>query len=156
LELVSKGQFGPNPNPNAEVVKQHGDGTVFLHARQAFIHGSMVRYEPQTNKNTVGYRVKLDDWVSWDFTIDRPGTFAVEILQGCGNGSGGSQVEFSVGAQTLEFLVKETGGFQNFVSREIGSFKFDKPGRVTLQVRPKTKPALAVMDLRSVTLRPTK
>jgi len=156
LELVPKGQSGPNPNPNAEVVKQHGDGTVFLHARQAFIHGSMIQYEPQTNKNTVGYWVKLDDWVSWEFTIDRPGTFAVEILQGCGNGSGRSQVEFSVGDQKLEFLVKETGGFQDFVSREIGTFKFDEPGRFTLQVRPKTKPALAVMDLRSVTLRPVK
>jgi arylsulfatase A len=102
----------------------------------------------------IGYWTKIDDWVSWDFEITRPGEFKVEILQGCGNGSGGSEVEFAVGEQKLKLIVKETGGFQDFVSRELGSYKLDKAGRYTLSVKPKTKPGVAVMDLRQVKLTP--
>lgn len=137
-----------------KVIRQADDGTVLLHAKDVSIHGSTVRYEPQPNKNTIGYWTKVGDWVSWDFEITRPGEFKVEILQGCGNGSGGSEVEFAVGEQKLKLVVKETGGFQDFVSRELGSYKVDKAGRYTLSVKPKTKPGVAVMDLRQVKLTP--
>jgi len=50
--------------------------------------------------------------------------------------------------------VQDSGGFQNFISRRIGSFNFDQPGQYTLSVKTKTKPGLAIMDLRSVTLKP--
>jgi arylsulfatase A len=138
----------------ARVVAQAEDGSVLLHARDVTVHGTTVRYEPQPHKNTIGFWTKVDDWVSWDFEITHPGRFAVEILQGCGNGSGGSDVEFSVGDQTLKITVEETGGFQNFAERNIGAFNLDKPGKYTLSVKPKTKPHAAVMDLRQVVLKP--
>jgi hypothetical protein len=77
----------------------------------------------------------------------------MEITYGCGNGSGGSEVEFAVGAQKLMFKVEQTGGFQAFVKRDIGEMTFDKPGRYTLTVKPKTKPGPAVMDLPQVVLK---
>jgi arylsulfatase A-like enzyme len=135
-------------------VPQTGDGRIFLHARDAVVHGTTVRYEPQPYKNTIGFWTKLDDWVSWDFLVQEPGTFAVDVLQGCAAGSGGSEVSVSLDDQKLKFVVQETGGFQNFVSREIGRLRLDHPGRYTLTVKPRSKPGLAVMDLRSVTLRP--
>lgn len=143
----------PPKEPQGKLVTQADDGTVLLHARDVFIHGTNVRYEPQTNKNTVGYWTKKDDWVSWDFEIKKPGKFTVEILQGCGKGSGGAEVEFSVGEQVLKVTVEDTGHFQNFKPRDIGTFTFDKSGRYTLAVKPKTKPGVAVMDLRQITLR---
>jgi hypothetical protein len=85
--------------------------------------------------------------------IDRPGKFMVIILQGCGKGSGGSEVSFAIDAQQLKTTVQDTGGFQNFVSRTIGSFELSA-GKHTLAVTPLTKPGQAVMDLRSVTLKP--
>jgi arylsulfatase A len=144
--------YNPNANPGARVVKQNADGVIVLHSRDAFTHGSTIRYEPQPNKNTIGYWTRLQDFVTWDFIVDTPGTYEIEILQGCGKGSGGSEVEFSVGNQFINVTVQDTGGFQNFVARKIGNFKFDKPGLHTLVVKPKTKPGVAVMDLRSVTL----
>jgi arylsulfatase A-like enzyme len=151
----------PNPDYDGSIltnreplVTQMGDGRVFLHARDVTVHGTTVRYEPQPYKNTIGFWTKMDDWVSWDFVVNDPGAFAVYILQGCGTGSGGSEVLFSVGEQKLNVVVQDTGGFQNFVSREIGRLRLDAPGRYTLKVKPRTKPGLAVMDLRSVTLRP--
>jgi arylsulfatase A len=150
----------PNPdyeqsasNPVEKVVPQMADGRVLLHARDAVMHGASVRYEPQPYKNTIGFWTRLDDWVSWDFEVNEPGLFTVEVLQGCAKASGGSRVLLSVGDQTLEMVVEETGGFQNFVSRDLGTFRMNQPGRYTLTVKARTKPGLAVMDLRSVTLR---
>ena len=78
----------------------------------------------------------------------------MEVLQGCGRGQGGSEVEFAVAGQTLKLTVEDTGGFQNFKAREIGNVTLDKPGRYTLVVRPNTKAKAAVMDLRQVVLKP--
>ena len=142
-------------NAEPKLVQPTPDGTVLLHARDVAIHGTTVRYEPQTNKNTIGYWTKVSDWVSWDFQVSQAGSYEVEILQGCGKGSGGSEVAFGVGEQTLLVTVQDTGGFQNFVPRNIGKLTFDKPGRYVFAVKPKTKPGVAVMDLRSVTLKPT-
>ena len=36
-------------------------------------------------------------------------------------GQGGSEVEVSVGGQTLTFTVEDTGGFQTFKARDIGT-----------------------------------
>ena len=138
------------PNPQAK------DGIVTLPARTAEVHGAMLRYEPLPHKNTLGFWVRADDWASWEFTVRKPGTFAVEVLQGCGKGQGGSEVEVSVGGQALTFTVEDTGHFQNFKDRKIGTVTFDKPGRYTLTVKPKKKAAAAVMDLRSIALRPAR
>ncbi len=97
-----------------------------------------------------------EDHASWELTVVKPGTFTVEVLQGCGKGQGGSSVEVEVAGQVLRFTVEDTGGFQNFQAREIGTVKFDKPGRFTLTVRPRSKAKAAMMDLRRVVLRPVR
>lgn len=145
-----------NPEFNAPSIAQAVSGSVTLHSRDAVIHGQQVRYEPQPHKNTVGYWTRVEDWVSWDFEITTPGTFVVEVLQGCGKGSGGSEVELSVNEQLLKMTVQDTGHFQNFVAREIGRLDFDKPGHYRFTVKPKTKPGVAVMDLRQVVLKPVR
>src|SRR5688572_30540075 len=83
-----------------KVIEANSDGSILLHSRDVTIHGSTVRYEPQTNKNTIGYWIKVEDWVSWDFKVSKPGTYAVKILQGCGPDSGGSEVDFISAGQT--------------------------------------------------------
>jgi hypothetical protein len=146
--------MSPNPGCEPLPIPQSADGSVVLPAHEAMIHGTTVRYEPPAHKNTLGYWTKKEDWVSWEFTLAKPGRFAVEILQGCGKGSGGAQVEVSVGEGTLSFAVEDTGHFQNFVPRAIGTIALNTNGPQTLAVKPKTKPGAAVMDLRRVTLRP--
>ncbi len=130
-----------------------GGGAVILHARDAHVHGEKLRYEPEPHKDTLGYWVNPDDWAEWTFTAPTAGEYVVEILQGCGPGSGGAKVELRVGDQALSFTVEETGHFQRFVPRQVGSLTFASPGPHTLTVRAKKKPNVAVMDLRRVTLR---
>src|SRR5437764_10422637 len=104
-------------------ILQAENGTIQLLARQVTVHGTTVRYEPQPHKNTIGYWTKAEDWVSWDFTLVRPGTFTVTVTQACGKGSGGSEYRLAVGDQTLTDIVPDTGAFTNFVERVIGSVK---------------------------------
>jgi arylsulfatase A-like enzyme len=144
----------PKPNPGYVPNPQAKDGSTTMHARTAEVHGTMLRYEPLAHKTTLGYWVNATDWASFEFTMTRPGTFTVQMLQGCGKGQGGSEVEVAVGEQKLKFTVEDTGHFQNFKAREIGTVKIDKPGRYTLTVKPLKKAAAAVMDLRQVTLKP--
>ncbi|HXD84953.1 MAG TPA: sulfatase/phosphatase domain-containing protein, partial [Urbifossiella sp.] len=146
----------PTPNPNYIPNPPGKDGSIAMHARTASVHGVMLRFEPLPHKNTLGYWVNKDDFAEFDFTVEKPGKYSVEVLQGCGKGSGGAEVELAVGDQKFTFTVKETGGFQAFEARDVGSMRFDKPGRYTLSVKAKTKPGPAVMDLRRVVLKPTK
>src|SRR3954465_8939430 len=153
LLLAAAPATAPSTQPTTRPIVQAADGVILLHAKDVTIHGTTVRYEPQPNKNTVGYWTKKDDWVSWNFTVDRAGKFEIIALQGCGKGSGGAEVNFIVDDQALKMTVQDTGHFQNFVERNIGQMEL-KQGRHELQVRPLTKPGVAVMDLRAVTLRP--
>ena len=132
---------------------ESGAGAVILHARDAKVHGGKLRYENQPHKDTLGFWVQKDDWAEWTFQVPNAGKFDVEVLQACGKGSGGSDVDISVKGQALTMKVEETGHFQRFVPRTIGTLTFAAPGQATLTVRAKTKPGAAVMDLRRVVLR---
>jgi arylsulfatase A-like enzyme len=150
----SVGAQSMTPNPNYRPNPPAKDGTITLPARSAEVHGEQLRYEPMPHKNTLGYWTKASDWASFEFTSERPGPVEVELLVGCGRGSGGSTVEVSVGDERLEFTVEETGGFQEFRPRTIGRIRLAATGRQTLEVRAKSKPGNAVMDLREIRLRP--
>jgi arylsulfatase A len=154
----------PTPNPDYKPNPPNKDGVITMHARTALVSGVMLRFEPLPHKNTLGFWTNKDDYATFDFTVEKPGKFTVEVLQGCGKGSGGAEVELLVGdwgkgltvLESLTFTVKDTGGFQNFEAREVGTLEIKKPGGHTLTVRAKTKPGVAVMDLRQIVLKPAK
>lgn len=144
----------PNPGHEAAGIRPGADGVYVLPAHRVVAHGKNVQYEPPANKNTVGYWTIVDDWVHWDLEAPAAGRYEVEILQGCGTGSGGSEVELTLGGSKLLFTVMETGGFQKFQPRRLGTLEIAAPGRLTFEIRPKRKPGVAVMDVRQVILRP--
>lgn len=128
-------------------------GDIRLHAKDARVHAQTMRYEPQPNKNVLGYWTRAADWADWEFEVASAGTYEVEIQQGCGAGSGGAEVAVEIGGQTLKFTVQDTGHFQHMILRNIGEVKLDA-GKHTLAVKPQTRPGVAVMDLRRIVLRP--
>jgi arylsulfatase A len=144
----------PSLNPNYTPNPPSKDGIITMHSRTALVSGVQLRFEPLPHKNTLGFWTNKDDFATFDFTVEKPGTFTVEVLQGCGAKSGGAEVELAVGDEKLAFTVKDTGGFQNFEARDVGTLKIEKAGRHTLTVKAKTKPGVAVMDLRQVVLKP--
>jgi len=142
------------PTGEGEQVVQAADGSVTLHARDVIIHGVQVQYEPKPQKNTVGFWTHASDTVSWLFTVSKPGKFDVEILQGCGKGQGGSTAKIELAGQELPLTVQDTGHFQNFVPRVIGTVTLDHQGSYQLKVIPTHKAGVAIMDLRQVRLLP--
>jgi hypothetical protein len=150
VETVGKPRVAGEAPP---VVDAGKDGSVTLAAHEALCHGRMLRYEPQPHKNTVGYWVDDKDWVEWRFRA-KPGTYKVLILQGCGKDQGGSSIQVSVGDQKLDATVEETGHFQNFVERSLGSITLAKDGEAKLEIRAVKKAKAAVMDVRRMKLVP--
>ncbi|QDV51984.1 DUF5077 domain-containing protein [Gimesia fumaroli] len=134
------------------VISETADQQIVLDAKDAVVHGTLLRYEPQPHKNTVGYWANENDWCEWKLDLKTPGVFDVYLLQGCGRGQGGSEVQVSVNDQKLKFTVEETGHFQNFKERHIGKLKINQTGVQSLQVRPVTKAKNAVMDVRQIRL----
>jgi hypothetical protein len=126
-------------------------GDIRLHAKDARVHGTTLRYEPQPNKNVLGFWTNPADWADWEFDVATAGSYEIEIQQGCGKGSGGAEVAIEVGGQTFKFTVLETGHFQHTILRTIGQLQLEA-GKHTLAVKPQTKPGAAVMDLRRVVL----
>ena len=142
------------PAPEGESIVQQGDRTVVLESANCTVHGVSLRYEPQPHKNTIGYWSNASDWASWDFDLKIPGRFRVVLRQGCGSGHGGSKAKISVGTSAIEFMVIETGGFQTWLDRDLGTIVIDTPGRYSLDLRALSKVSGAVMDCQSIKLEP--
>lgn len=139
-------------HPNWQPQTENSQGEVILAARDADVHGVTLRFEPQPHKNTLGYWADPADWAEWQFMIPRPGRYRVTILQGCGPGQGGSEVELRFPHDSLRFTVEATNGWQDFRERELGVIELTTAGEQTVQVRPQQKPGVAVMDLRELKL----
>ena len=128
------------------------EGTLTLAAANVQVHGKNIRYEPEPHKNVVGYWTEVGDWAEWKFDVPADGDYEMEMQYGCGGGNGGSQVAIICAGQTIEFTVKDTGHFQNMLFESMGTLSLKK-GETTLEVRPKTKSNVAVMDIRKIVLR---
>jgi arylsulfatase A-like enzyme len=124
-------------------------GLIQLEPKDAFLHAGKLRYEPQPNKDTLGYWVDPYDWAEWECEVVQPGRYAIEILQGCSKG--GSIVEVQVGRTSTQFTVEDTGHFQRFVPRRIGLVDIPA-GKTTVSVKPIEKHGGAIMDLRRLSL----
>ena len=142
------------PAPEGEPIGQALNRSVLLHARDVTLRSTKVQYETKPQKNTIGYWVNVTDQVYWDFTVALGGRFLVEIYQGCGKGHGGSLVALEVAGQKLEFTVKDTGHFQNFVPRRVGTVRLAK-GEHRFWIKPVKKTRNAIMDVRRIRLIPT-
>ncbi|HTH49530.1 MAG TPA: GDSL-type esterase/lipase family protein [Candidatus Limnocylindria bacterium] len=143
------------PAPEGDPVMQQSSGEIILPSGHATTHSVMMRYEPATNKNCLGYWVNASDWADWEFTVTQPGTFDLEVWQGCGKGQGGSDVAVEVDGRRFDFVVEETGHFQSFLPRHLGHVRLATAGRHTLAIKPQRKQAGAIMDIRQVRLLPT-
>jgi hypothetical protein len=142
------------PTSEGEPVIQGADGVVVCHARDATVRGVSLRWEPKPEKQTLGFWTQANDRAYWDVSLTRAGRYRVEVLQGCGKGQGGSKAAVSVGGSALEFVVEDTGHFQNFLARELGEVEVAGPGRVRVEVLARSKAKAAVMDVRQVRLLP--
>ena len=136
---------------------QAADGVVTLHGRDATIHGTRLRWEPAAKKQTIGYWTQVSDAATWTFELSQPGTYDVEVLQGCGTGQGGSRMIIEGPGDPITWTVEETGHFQNFRPRIVsGGLCLPKVANIkSLSNRTKIA-AQAACDIRQIRLIPIK
>ena len=144
----------------AKPVEQAGDGTLTLPAARGITTGEKLRFEPQPQKNTIGYWVNADDLVTWTVRIDRPGAFNVGLLQGAGEKGGGTaEVSLRKNGEVVDSLSAEvpvTGHFQNFRWRHVGTLTAAEAGAYELRIAAEEIPRNALMDVRQVHLSPAR
>jgi hypothetical protein len=107
------------PTERPVVVSQADDGSILLSGSDAAIRGTTLRWEPEEKKRTLGFWTKASDAAEWRFAVRTPGTFDVEVLQGCGTGQGGSELGVVLDADqpratALAFTVETPAGFRSF------------------------------------------
>ncbi|HOZ46084.1 MAG TPA: alpha-L-fucosidase [Candidatus Hydrogenedentes bacterium] len=144
-------EFDGDPAVDTSVA-QAADGSVSLAAARAAVRGEGPRYEAE--RDCIGYWTNGKASVAWDLSIATPGTFKVAVTYACESGTEGCKFAVGLGDEELNGQVKSTAGWSDFITEEIGTVTLAKPGRYTLTVTPKTKPAQAVMNLRTVALLP--
>jgi len=132
--------------------RQKFDGSVSLPAVDAKINGRTARYE--SDKDSIGYWTQARDWVSWNFRLKRAANFEVQVTYACDEAYAGSEYVVEVAGKSLTGRVKTTGGWSTFLTDTPGSIRLDAAGDQSLAVRATVMPKGAVMNLKTVVLKP--
>ena len=134
------------------VVQEKGKA-IELDARDCRISGVTLRYEPNPKKLCIGFWGNPDDYPVWNYTVATAGKYEVILTQGCGRGGGGSRAVLETAEASLEFTVKDTGGYQNWIEVSLGEVTFEKAAPQKLAVKV-LKKARGIMDIRRIVLKP--
>jgi hypothetical protein len=134
-----------------KIARQNDDsGIVTLTAAAATTHGDLAY---RADQNKIGRWSSVQDWLSWEFEIRRPGRFTVEA--NIGHTEDGSVYEVIVDDQVIRSTVSASGSHQEQKAQVAGALNFRAPGRYTLALKPVRKQGAVVMSLWSVSLIPT-
>ena len=166
-QAVERLQNAPPPPPKPPVVEApvgpppvpQDPDTITLKALNADVHaapGGQIRYERAQDRDNIGFWFNEDDWVSWSATIEKPGTFSVEVSVSAVPACNGNEYTVKVGDQEVVGKVRATGGWGNFQTETLGTVKIAQAGSVTVSVKPKGKPHDALMNLKAVVLKRSK
>ncbi|MBN1125468.1 MAG: alpha-L-fucosidase [Sedimentisphaerales bacterium] len=137
-------------------IRQMNDGTLVLLAMQAEIHdmpgGQAPQIETKYGKPSIGFWIDNRDWISWEFAIDKPGTFNIfmEIAS-----QDSSKFQLKIGRKILTVNSSSTGGYDRFKTVQLDNLTIDSPGNMSLEFRPVPE-AWNPINIRSLILRPKK
>jgi len=143
------------PKTTQPAIVQMPGQPIVLHARDAILHGSRIQYEVGGGKDNIGFWTDPKDYAQWGLRVVTDGQYEVQVTYACPNQSAGSEFVVEILGQELAAKVKGTGSWVAFNSEKLGVVKLS-PGRHTLAVKAKNRTGEGVMNLRAVTLTPTK
>jgi hypothetical protein len=145
-------------HPAATPSPQNPD-VITLKAVNADVHaspGGRIRYERAADRDNIGLWYNEEDWVSWSATVEKPGTFSVEVSVAAIPACNGNEYTVKVGDQEIAAKVRITGGWGNFRTETLGTVKIAQAGSITVSVKPRGKPRDALMNLKAVVLKRNK
>lgn len=137
-------------------VKPLADGSVALLAADADIRGHSAKYEKGDGKDNIGSWMNANDTVSWDIVALAPGRYVVTIEYSCDKQTADAEYKVHIGDKSLAGKVRETGSWTTFTTDKLGEVDINRSEAFTVKVEPITKPGYAVMNLKSIKLKPVK
>jgi len=150
VPLPKRKEFAGN---SPAVVSPADDGSLTLTTSTCEIYGRTLVLEDQY-KN-LGYWSSDDDHAVWTIDLPRPGRFTVELDYAVENSSAGDLLVIAVGSEELTFRVAGTATWDNYKQRRAGEVTLPA-GRHRIVCKPGGKIKSALIDLRSVQLKPAK
>jgi hypothetical protein len=143
----------PDPATPAEPTAAEGD-SITVKAAQASLHGAGIRYEPEADRDDIGYWGKENDYVVWTVRAAKAGTFTVAVTYAAEAACEGNEYSVAVADQQLGGKVRSTGDRKTFKTEPLGQIKLVKVGDFQIVVRTKGKPkGPGLMSLRAVALK---
>jgi alpha-L-fucosidase len=105
-------------------------------------------------KQAIGYWTDPKATVSWTVRFPKPGRYTVSIEQAVAPDTAGAEFAVEVAGATIPGRCRATGGWEDFVTVDLGEIEIPRAGLHTVTVRPVAMPGYAVMNLRSLCLKP--
>ena len=136
--------------PIAVSFRQAPDGSIKLLAQDAELAGGV---QVEADPPNLGFWTSDEGKASWPIEIDRPGAFTVKLEYALDPGSPGSQYALTLGEHSLSGTLAVTKSWQDYTTVKAGTLTAAK-GKAMLSIKPARKPAIGLMNLRSVTLTP--
>lgn len=133
------------------VERANAEGVVKLVSEDVKIHGDDAKYED--GNHAIGYWTNSNDFLTWTVQPKAAGQYKVTLEFACDAGSPGGRYRLSVGSSSLEGTIESTGTWQNFEKKDIGTLTLPE-GRCEVKIAPISLGAVALMNLRAITLTP--
>ncbi len=135
-------------------IRQNAAGDLVLAATDADVHGQTARLEHGDTKNCIGFWTNPADSVHWNAAINATGFFEIDVTYACPADSIGSEVQVAIGDHKFIVNIKPpTASWSDFRTLSLPAIRITKTGPIKVSVTPRSKPGLAVMNLREVRLR---
>ncbi|MFI5386161.1 MAG: alpha-L-fucosidase [Fimbriimonadales bacterium] len=136
-------------------IPAEANGIFRLNAVDAKLSGSTIQAE-NGRRGNIGYWTNASDTVEWKIKVATAGSFGVSLDCSCEPGTEGSTFEIVVdgAASGITGTVPKTASWTDYRPLALDGTLSLSAGSHTIRVVPRTKPGLAVMNLRRLTLTP--
>jgi hypothetical protein len=141
------------PGNKPELVRPDDKGRLALLATSAEIYGPSIVLEDQY-KN-LGYWSSENDRVAWSVEVPKSGEYVVRLNYACADDSAGNGWTLEAGSKRLAGHVAGTGTWDNYRGVDVGRVPLT-PGKQQIIVRPAGPVRGALLDLKSIELKPAK
>jgi putative heme-binding domain-containing protein len=129
------------------------EGRILLRAAAAEIYGDTLVFESMYGN--LGYWSSPNDRAAWQLESMRAGRYEVWFDYACADSAQGNRYQLDLAGQRLEGTIDGTGTWDDYHRAKIGEVELS-PGHHRLEIRPQDSIHGAMIDLRSVELRPQK
>ena len=152
VEASDSHAFSPQPGNAPVTVKAKADGSLHLSAATCQMHGEQFRFE-QTYGN-IGFWNQADEFVKWVIEVPASGEYEVLVDYACPEVADKNTCRLNCSNQILRATVASTGSWDEYRELNIGTVDLTQ-GTSSVRFGAEEKITGWLMDLRTITLRPT-